>query len=242
MQRIGYKSEVPTSRWQVAVVKNPEVYSRYEIQKQKDSLVLFLTLLAFWAAVFWLGVHQQNRQVRLVSKLSHLSLHDELTGLANRRKLMDEIECAVDESRFVQSYSAIVYMDLNGFKAINDDYGHEVGDAILVGFANRLQHLTRSEDIVARLGGDEFIILLTKMGGSVEIASTVLEDTISRFRENLKKPYQLKDDQFVCEPSIGSIIIDGNVSKPSDLLMFADEKMYADKQRIKGAESSDDKA
>lgn len=169
-------------------------------------------------------------------------MHDELTGVANRRKLMDEIKYALDNGRYIHTYSALVYMDLNDFKEVNDQYGHEVGDAILVGFANRLLHLTRSDDVVARLGGDEFVILLSKLGGSVDVVTTVLEDTLSRFRDNLEKPYQLEEGQFVCEPSIGWVIIDGKVNKPSDLLMFADQKMYADKQRTKGAISGGDKA
>lgn len=240
MARIGASVDVPNSLWQVVVVKNPEVYEAFKDQKMIDSMILFFILTAFWFAVFWLGMTHQNRQVRLVSQLSHLSMHDELTGVANRRKLMDEIKYAIDNGRFMHTYSALVYMDLNDFKEINDRCGHDVGDAILVGFANRLQHLTRSDDLVARLGGDEFVILLNKLGGTVDVAGTVLEDTLARFRDNLEKPYLLEAGEFTCAPSIGWVIIDGEISKPADLLMFADQQMYADKQRTKHEPSSDD--
>ncbi|PKN32400.1 MAG: hypothetical protein CVU63_18985, partial [Deltaproteobacteria bacterium HGW-Deltaproteobacteria-20] len=104
-------------------------------------------------------------------RLSHLAYHDSLTGLPNRLLLADRLEMALLRSRRGNSYVAVLFLDLDGFKEINDTYGHETGDVLLVSIARRLDGAVREQDTVARLGGDEFILLFEGLGGVEEAHS-----------------------------------------------------------------------
>lgn len=238
LQRIGVTEVVPYSRWQVVVVENPQVIGEFKYAKQVEALTLFLIMFAFWGAVVWLGLHYESRRVRLVSQLNHMSLHDELTGLANRRKLVNEIKYSLDDAQYLGLYAAVIYMDLNGFKEVNDTYGHEQGDAVLVEFGRRLKGLIRSEDVVARLGGDEFVVLLNKLGKDQEKVELVLNETVKRFRQNLDGKYLLHGLEVYCPPSIGVEVIKDEKVTPVDILKRADDKMYRDKKRIKSENAS----
>ena len=233
-QWIGANALVPASRWEVVVVKNQHINNAFKSKLQVDSLVIFGVLLLFWSAVFWLGLHHQNRQVRLVSKLNHLSTHDELTGLSNRRQVEREIQYAIDDVRSLHCCSVVLYMDLNGFKAVNDDHGHDIGDEVLKRFGQRLQSLTRKNDLVGRIGGDEFVVVLHQLcEPEDEEVNRILTETLDRFRKVLNRPYHINDLSLYCPPSIGVEVIDASTSDPLTVLAEADAKMYADKARFK---------
>ena len=97
---------------------------------------------------------------RLVDEMTHQAMHDQLTGLANRLQFTDELRDAIDRAREEIHPVTLLYMDLDGFKPVNDEFGHDVGDQLLVAVAKRLASCTRAEDTVARLGGDEFAVLI----------------------------------------------------------------------------------
>ena len=153
----------------------------------------------------------------------HQSLHDPLTGLANRTLLYDRIEHALAASTRSRTPIGVLYIDLDGFKQVNDSAGHGTGDQVLVEAAARLRHTVRPGDTVARLGGDEFAIVcvnLADLDGLHAAASRVLE--------SLRRPFQLAAGTFYVHGSIGLAISD-ETSSCDQVLADADAAMYAAK-------------
>jgi len=236
MSQIVATEFVEDTRWKVIVVENPKVIQAFKDKQILDTTMLYLVLLAFWGTVFWLGLHHEKRRVHLVSKLSHLSMHDALTGLANRRKVVHSVTTSIERATEARGFSALLYMDLDGFKSINDNYGHEAGDFVLVEFAKRLKLVSRHEDVVARIGGDEFVVLLNNLGGEGYLAETALADTLKRFNTELNKPYSFDKKSLYCMPSTGVMMIDGEEKDASVLIAQADAKMYESKKRRHASE------
>jgi diguanylate cyclase (GGDEF) domain len=159
---------------------------------------------------------QQDR-----TRLEVLAFQDDLTGVANRRLFLERLEQALRNSRRSKTQMALVYLDLDYFKQINDSLGHQAGDILLKETAQRLMRSVREVDTVARLGGDEFTLVL------VDIQSEEgLHSQLTRLRSTLKKPVVLEDGQE-CTPSasIGAAISDGSESA-ADLMKRADESLY----------------
>ncbi|WP_029406792.1 GGDEF domain-containing protein [Thiomicrorhabdus sp. Milos-T2] len=235
ISRIGATSFVDYTKWKVVVIENAKVMNNFKHERQLDMAIIFLVLFVFWAAVTWLGLHYENRRGTLLSKLSHQSLHDALTGLVNRRKLNQELSFAIQEAHDFKCFSVILYMDLNGFKEVNDSYGHDVGDALLIEFAKRLKQLTRHHDVVARLGGDEFVVLLKNLGSSPEEIQGAIEDALKRFEVKLNANYDLAgiNQSLKCIPSIGSVVLDNHIQSVDEILKRADFKMYEQKKAFK---------
>lgn len=228
LNHIAATAFVPHTLWKVVVVENWVVMNAFKHERMLDAAMLFIILFCFWSAVLWFGMHNQSRQTRLFSKLRYESQHDALTGSANRRKLFKEVGYAINDAQHLKVFSAILYMDLNDFKRINDVYGHDIGDLLLKAFAGRLNELTRQEDVVARMGGDEFVVLLNSLGSTKVAAEIALTDTLLRFRRRLNDEYSLDNIVLSCKPSIGSVLIDEN-SSPETLINEADKRMYKEK-------------
>ncbi|HUG15824.1 MAG TPA: PAS domain S-box protein [Thermomicrobiales bacterium] len=154
-------------------------------------------------------------------QLSHLALHDSLTGLPNRTLLMDRLDRATSTARRHGGIVAVLFVDMDNFKLINDSLGHAVGDEALVGIARRLQSCVRDEDTIARFGGDEFIIMLGRIGHAaraIEVADRVLE----AFRQ----PLRIHDRDMIMSPSIGIALSEGGLHDRDELLRHADIAMY----------------
>jgi len=228
IKHVLVSADVPNSRWKVVVVENTAVMNIFKQKRMLDGVMVFTVLFVFWLAVLWFGLHSQAKQGKLFSKLRHESQHDMLTGLANRRKLFKEVSIAIEEAKQLEECSAILYMDLNGFKHVNDTYGHDVGDVLLKEFADRLTGLSRQVDVVSRMGGDEFIILLKHLGKEKNSAQKALIETIQRYRKVLDKNYIFNEYEIVCKPSIGSVLIDGSQDVET-LVNQADKNMYQEK-------------
>ncbi|MDX6254192.1 MAG: diguanylate cyclase [Frankiales bacterium] len=170
-----------------------------------------------------------NRQLFLASQaqqsqLRHRAFHDPLTGLANRALFTDRVGHALDLHRRTLRPLAVVFCDLDDFKAVNDTLGHDIGDALLVALADRFRASARAGDTVARLGGDEFGILIEDEGEALALAQRILTD--------LAAPIMLADRQLRVRASIGVATIAGT-DPPVDgqeLLKRADVAMYAAKR------------
>ncbi|MEO5902335.1 MAG: EAL domain-containing protein [Ilumatobacteraceae bacterium] len=154
-------------------------------------------------------------------ELSHNAFHDSLTGLANRALFHDRLEHALQRTARVGSGVAVVYLDLDGFKAINDGSGHEAGDRVLREVATRLAGAVRTADTVARLGGDEFAILLEESSRAIDEAQAVAD----RILQSLTTPFAVDLQQVALSASIGIAIGDG-ASTASSMLRDADIAMY----------------
>ena len=153
--------------------------------------------------------------------LESLALNDPLTGLANRRLLADRMEMALVHARRNKSAMAVVYLDLDGFKQINDTLGHGVGDALLKMAAERLVATVRAEDTVARLGGDEFILALWHVSG-IDYAATAALRAI----EAVSKPYDIEGNTVSITISAGVSIYPVHGDNADTLMKSADLALY----------------
>jgi len=162
---------------------------------------------------------------RLEDELRKQATHDPLTGLPNRRLLMDRLRQAVSINRRQNTLGALIYLDLNKFKNLNDTYGHEAGDYLLVEVANRLTLITRESDTVARLGGDEFVILLLGLDIDLNLTKRYVELFTEKLSRKLSEDYVIGTIVHPCSASIGvKIFYDGE--QPEKILREADSAMY----------------
>ena len=236
LKNMGALIDVPHTKWQVAVVKNPQIRNSFTHQLRLESFTAFTLLVFFWGIIYWLGMRYENSRIRHIHVLDKLSHQDDLTKLYNRRKLISEINYAIKAAKEMHQYSALLYIDLNDFKLINDVHGHDNGDKVLIECAKRLKNMTRANDVVARLGGDEFVVLLNELGDDIQKAERVLHETEARLRSQLSKHYTLGDMKEQCPPSIGEVLIapDSDL-QAEDWLSKVDAKMYENKQKLKQA-------
>lgn len=168
--------------------------------------------------------------VKLVSsqeELAHIALHDPLTRLPNRAFLFRRIRHDLDRARLRQGRLALLFLDLDGFKEINDTLGHEAGDQALLEVARRFEGLARRSDTLARLGGDEFVLLLADLD---ERAETTAQDVARRCIEVLHAPFPIGGKPFRLGVSVGIALGDGQ-SPANVLVAAADKAMYAAKER-----------
>jgi two-component system, cell cycle response regulator len=153
--------------------------------------------------------------------LEALALNDPLTGLANRRLLADRMAMALIHARRNKSAMAVIYLDLDGFKQINDTFGHGAGDVLLKMVAERLVATVREEDTVARLGGDEFILALWHVTGIGYAASTA-----TRAIEAVSQPYDIEDNVVSITTSAGVSIYPDHGEDADTLMKSADLALY----------------
>lgn len=156
--------------------------------------------------------------------LEALAFHDPLTRLANRRKFQEEVERAIVKAEELNKTFAILYFDLNKFKAVNDTLGHEVGDDLLKYVAARVASILRKPDILARLGGDEFALLLH------DCNENGVDLVVDRILDNVTRPFKVGETTLVAELSIGAAYYPQNGKNLNELLRHADLAMYQAKQ------------
>lgn len=164
----------------------------------------------------------------LETKIEHQAYHDPLTGLANRARFLEGLAHAIARAKRRHTGVAVIFMDLDNFKIINDSLGHQAGDELLIQIAGRLQTFIREEDMIARLGGDEFTILLQDLE-SVDRAVEVTERLVMA----LSEPIQMSHGETVAMASIGIAYSESGSAAAESLLRDADTAMYAAKARGK---------
>jgi diguanylate cyclase (GGDEF)-like protein/PAS domain S-box-containing protein len=163
-------------------------------------------------------------------EIQHLAFYDPLTGLPNRRLLIDRLkQAAAYNARSGQS-GALLFLDLDHFKTLNDTLGHDVGDLLLQQVAERLESCVREGDTVARLGGDEFVIMLENLSDqAIEVAAQA-EVIGEKILAALNQPYQLLNHRYQSTPSIGVVLVNKQNQSPHELLKQADIAMYQAKK------------
>ena len=175
------------------------------------------------------------RHVAVFSDISHLKEHeaeltrvahyDPLTGIPNRLLLADRMKQNISQTSRDQNMMAVCYLDLDGFKPINDTMGHEVGDAILVEVSKRIENTIRGGDTVARLGGDEFVILLLGLEKGEES-----QTTLERLLKSIAEPIMVQNQTMRVTASIGVSIYPNDNEDPDTLMRHADQAMYVAKE------------
>jgi len=159
---------------------------------------------------------------RKAATANHLAYHDALTGLPNRRLLLDRLNQAIAQASRQKKRVALVFFDVDGFKAINDKLGHTAGDKLLQGVAQRLSTCLRAADTACRYGGDEFIVLLPEVEGGQSAA--IVEQKI---RAQLAAPYLVDGTMISVTLSIGTAVYPVDAKDHHDLIKLADAAMYS---------------
>lgn len=179
----------------------------------------------------------QQQAENFAEQIRGMAYHDSLTKLPNRPLLLDRLQMALAGCRRSGNHGALMMVDLDNFKPLNDTHGHAAGDLLLIEVARRLQGCVRHTDTVARLGGDEFIVLLSGLTGGAESARREASAVAEKILAALALPYRLQDPgtgsapiEHHCSASIGLTLFTGDETDESALLRRADTAMYAAKQ------------
>lgn len=165
---------------------------------------------------------------RYALELLHQAQHDTLTGLPNRALLSDRLAVSIAQAMRQQSKIGLALLDLDGFKPINDQYGHAVGDQVLVEIAKRLARCARAGDTVARMGGDEFLYVLNDVGTRED-----LQQLVERIRQVISEPIMLDGQPLHVGASFGLSVFPDDAQDVGELIAMADSDMYAEKSRRK---------
>ena len=174
--------------------------------------------------------HENVTERKLAEEATaHLALHDPLTDLPNRRLLWDRLEHALSRAAREGTAVAVLYLDLEGFKAVNDEFGHEAGDGLLVAVAGRLRGCLREADTAARLGGDEFAMVLEGVRGEGEALAFA-----ERLAGALGEPFSVGEVERILSASMGMALSTPPHEHPEELLGLADLAMYRSKREGKG--------
>lgn len=177
----------------------------------------------------WVSIQRDiESRKRVEMDIQKLVFYDALTGLPNRRLLMDRLRVALSSSRRYSRNGAVIFVDLDNFKDLNDTEGHHVGDELLKQVARRLSAEVRLEDTVARLGGDEFVVVLEGLSSEVNDAASAAQIIAEKLIHSLSRPYELPGKNYTGSASIGiSLFQDHNtIQSLDDSLKYADFAMY----------------
>lgn len=165
--------------------------------------------------------HDVSSTRKLTRQMSHQATHDALTGLPNRILLMDHLETALALAQHSGRSLAVMFLDLDRFKVVNDTLGHDVGDELLQQVANRLKDCLREGDIVSRLGGDEFVIVTSEIKGQAAV-----QPLAERVLKSFHTPFELGHSEFFTSTSIGISIYPEGGTTTDELMKNADSAMY----------------
>jgi diguanylate cyclase (GGDEF)-like protein/PAS domain S-box-containing protein len=209
--------------------KNGEIYPEYQIiTAVKDNN----NQVSHYVATFF----DNTERKALEEEIKSLAFYDPLTHLPNRRMLYDRLGQVQAMSKRSGNYNAVLFLDLDNFKALNDQYGHQMGDLLLIEAAERLKNHVREADTVARLGGDEFVVLLQDLDTNKQRALEEIQLIGEKIRLALAEPYsltfnsenqtQMRMIQHSCTASIGAVIFRNHEESIEDIIKQADIAMY----------------
>jgi diguanylate cyclase (GGDEF)-like protein len=176
-----------------------------------------------------LAVRDISERKEAAARIAHLAYHDALTGLPNRAVFADHLSRGVEQAADQSEPIAVLCIDLDGFKAVNDIHGHPAGDELLVEAAHRLRAVVRGNELVARLGGDEFAVV--QHGGSQPTHAGLLSE---RILETLRRPFAIGGQNVRISASIGVAVYPADADTPSDLIKNADMALYRAKAEGRG--------
>ncbi|MDB2448848.1 diguanylate cyclase [bacterium] len=173
--------------------------------------------------------HEKSQIEAAQARIEHMAHHDTLTGLPNRRLLTEFVDSKVRDCAARRRTFYLVYVDLDGFKPVNDRYGHRIGDQVLVVLGKRLSQSLRRADFAARIGGDEFVIIVDEMGSEKQVDSL-----IKRMLSVIEQPLRIGEETLTLSASIGVAWYGKHGSSLDELMHHADQAMYGIKRAGKG--------
>jgi diguanylate cyclase (GGDEF)-like protein/PAS domain S-box-containing protein len=198
---------------------------RDRADRQRDVLVTFAPIPGVGDAVVSFADISELKDAQ--RKIYHQAFHDTLTGLPNRTLFMEHLVIAGRRAKRSESYRfAVLYLDIDRFKIINDSLGHAIGDGLLVAFAERLQKTLRDIDILGRFSGDEFVILLDDIAGR-----DYAERVAKRLQKELRAPFLIDGHEIFAPASLGIVLNTRAYDRPEDIIRDADTAMYHAKER-----------
>lgn len=207
----------------------------HDLSSPLEALLDTLILITFSTPVIYVWVIKPYVIARdeAVAKVTYMAFHDPLTQLANRRLLSEYLDKIISRFDRHKVYGALLLIDLDGFKPINDNCGHDIGDAILIEIAIRLQASVRGEDIAGRLGGDEFVILLNQLDTDKQIAEDMALQIAKRIQDAIQQSIEL-NETFQLSASIGMRMLGDEKAVVDTIIKEADVAMYRAKKAGKG--------
>lgn len=220
-------------------------YMTVEVEhKRKDGSTIYGEIVSKQAldenqnVISYHGISRDVTQRKeLQDKIHELAFYDPLTKLANRRLLHDRLSQTISHSKRSNEYSAILYLDLDNFKQINDTYGHSIGDLLLVDAAKRLKSCVREIDTVARVGGDEFVVIINELEKDKEKTTNEVNEIAQKILSSLSATYSfdIKNDktsriEYRCTVSIGVLVFKADDDSKENLFRYADAAMYKAKE------------
>ncbi len=199
--------------------KNGEVYPSWlSIHRVNDKAGTLLYYVGLFSDV--------SKRKEAEAQIHQLAFYDPLTNLPNRRLLIERLQQAFSLEARTGQHGAVLFLDLDNFKTLNDTKGHDVGDRLLVEVAQRLNTCVRDGDTVARLGGDEFVVILGSLSQISDEAAAQADTVAEKIRDLLSQPYQLGQYVHYSTPSIGIVLFRGHQQSLDDVLKYADTAMY----------------
>lgn len=207
----------------------------YNARKNGDIFPEWLTITAVHgddgnAQYYVATVTDITEQKAATEQIERLAFYDPLTNLPNRRLLKDRLHLALATSARSKRHGALLFIDLDNFKALNDTLGHNIGDLLLQQVAQRLVSSIREEDTAARPGGDEFVVMLEGLSESAEEAAIYAQITGKKILAALNKPYLLAGHDYQCTSSIGATLFSNHLLQEDELLKHVDIAMYQAKR------------
>ncbi|MDR9435625.1 MAG: diguanylate cyclase [Thiohalophilus sp.] len=189
--------------------------------------ILVVAMVSFWSVLGFSRLHHRNEMARLhyENRLYHLANNDSLTGLANRNFLLERLRQVLSRAKRKGTRFALVFMDMNNFKMVNDEFGHAAGDSLLRDIAIRFKSCMREEDTVCRYQGDEFVVLLEEINHRDET-----EQIRAKLLECLETPFMVNGTEIRVSVSIGVAVFPEDGEDVEALLHVADQKMYREKK------------
>ena len=228
---------IANQRWQQAVETRQPLASEHRIRRHDGEWR--------WMKVYGVPIRNTDGQVvewfgmnldlterkQAEEKIEHMAYHDQLTGLPNRALFLDRLTQTLAGAQRAKRHGAIIFIDLDQFKKINDVYGHVFGDAVLKEVAGRLGYFVRQGDTVARFGGDEFVILLPELSTDQAAAATQALSVAEKLRAALEEPSRIEGQAYASTASIGISLFPRHSKNVDDLIREADIAMYRAKER-----------
>lgn len=208
---------------------NKNLKLQYELDKAKKELEILtwgLSKTNEAIKVLYKDLEQKNKSLQKAKdKLSVFAAYDSLTGLFNRRSFKNALRKRINYTNQNKQLSALLFMDLDNFKLVNDKFGHQIGDSLLREISKKLKRVVKQKDICARFGGDEFAILLIDI-----LDLPAIEQIAKRIVEVIRRPFHIDGNNIYTSVSVGIALLSPDVKDYKTLYSMADMAMYKAKQ------------